>query len=337
MQSLNNGLGNRKLNNVAQPALVSPLISAKETTSAPSGGNNATAIQTDTAKPISQRLLQKATAAPGGLSAKSVLNNGPTTDSFTMSRPLFAGALNTATAEGGFFGVAADTGALAPVGNVPEEGVFIPGGGEESTLGPVNIGEYNGVKIDVDGFSPDELTTVVQLIDTMGNDPDGSILLNTLKQNGGLVKRDHSTNNVAYAGGDGISFGNGAFESKDYALEVFGHELTHYAVQFDPFRNYTKNEESVGSTLGRRIRFRANGGQPFTFTDEFGKETVFDGSQGAEIESYVAGVRGARNPNSTSYKDLPEDTSVFATLRNLGITFPFDPDEITPRIPPGFD
>jgi|GEM_PF-4621336 len=170
---------------------------------------------------------------------------------------------------------------------------------------------YNGVKINKSGFTDDQLKQVEKTVDLMAADPDGQKLLNKFKEGGGEIKFDSSTGNIAYSSGNDIAFGTGSFSDTGYTLEVFGHELTHSVTQGD---GNSKNEESLGSTLGRTIRNRYEN-QPYTPQDQ--------------KESYNGGFESAKN-NNPAYKDLPENTHVFNSLGQLGVNFDFNPDPSVP-------
>jgi len=214
--------------------------------------------------------------------------------------PMSLGDSSSTTATGQSLPSTAVTPLTAPITSLPQ-------------ASEADVVNYNGVKINKSGFTDVQLKQVEKTVDLMAADPDGQKLLNKFKEDGGEIKFDASTGNIAYSSGNDITFGTGSFSDTGYTLEVFGHELTHSVTQGD---GDSKNEESLGSTLGRTIRNRYEN-QPYTPQDQ--------------KESYNGGFESAKNNNPT-YKDLPENTQVFDSLGQLGVNFDFNPD---PNVPWG--
>lgn len=181
---------------------------------------------------------------------------------------------------------------------------------------------YEGVRIDHKNFTEPELNDLKKTLDFLGDHPDGAKLLSKLRKEGFSIVRDPGLKNAIaetrYSEKQ-IALGSGTFgEGKGYVLEVMGHELTHAVTQ--ELAN-TPNEEALGSTLGRRIRFDYEG--EFAYRDAAGKEVTFDGSKEAEELSYRNGMQTAAQ--SEGLKDLERNTFVFNGLADLGIHFTFGP------------
>lgn len=159
----------------------------------------------------------------------------------------------------------------------------------------------DSVKIDIDPNAP-QYGEVKKALEGVANDPDGNKLLKNAVDKGLNIKLDELDGAIAYNSGDTIGLGQAAFDQgTGYLVEVLGHELSHRVSEGD---GDTKNEEAIGSTLGRRIRARYEG-NPMTPEQE--------------AADYKKGVESAReNP---AYKDLPENTDIFDSLSDLGIEF----------------
>ncbi len=191
----------------------------------------------------------------------------------------------------------------------------------QATQASGGIQTIDGIQVNTGTFSNSELTTVTQLLNTIANDPDGSVLIANMQNRGYVIQKDPSIENIAQVQGTTISLGSDTFtQAPDYVLEVLGHEMTHAATPQD---GDTKNEEGVANVVGRRIRFRNNGNTPFTYQNDKGQTFTFDGSPEAEREAYVNSVLDARNPLQLAYKDLGENGDIFNTLKSLGINFNF--------------
>jgi hypothetical protein len=156
------------------------------------------------------------------------------------------------------------------------------------------------------------------VIDKMQADPDGKILMDTFTAGGGEVRRDKTTTSArAYTSGGNIMFGNDSFTTDiPDLMEVLGHELTHVAAGSVLPHEDTLNEEVLASTLGRRIRFRANGNQPFE-VDQNGQKYIFDGTEKAEQISYSLAIQKLQ-PTTTLKID---NDQIFNLLNKVGLTF----------------
>ncbi len=184
---------------------------------------------------------------------------------------------------------------------------------------PLKDGEerYQGLIIDTNSFDSGEVDDLKEMLDAMADDPDGAKLMKSLVAKGYTIEKDSSLKAIAQAGNGVITIGPGALTGdKGYLLEVLGHEMTHAAVD-DPD---TKNQESIASTLGRRIRYRYEG-KSSVYQDEDGMDVTFDGSSDAEEISYRTGIRSARK--NDAYRDLPENSRILDQLSQLGIDFDF--------------
>jgi hypothetical protein len=203
-------------------------------------------------------------------------------------------------------------------GGATDQPSLLAAGSTNAATVPLKEGEerYQGLIINTDSFEPGEVDDLKETLDAMADDPDGAKLMKSLVAQGYRIEKDRNLDAIATAGGGVITIGPDALGDKGYLLEVLGHEMVHAAVN-DPD---TKNQESIGSTLGRRIRYRYEG-KSSVYQDENGMDVRFDGSPEAEETSYRTGIRSARV--NDAYRDLPENSDALEILREMGIEFDF--------------
>jgi hypothetical protein len=185
---------------------------------------------------------------------------------------------------------------------------------------------YKGIGIMTSTMTPDEVKKLKKNLDTISADPDGQKLLAELKKNNTVMQKSKlSEGTYAQGGTDKVEFSQSFFDDwdkkDDKGLEVMVHEITHSAIRGTAAyqeKGWSQDDEAMASVMGRRIRFRAD--RQIHDVTLGGKTFNYNGTTQAEQQDYELGFA-----SFAGNMDYGRNTSVFAALNELGITFGFGP------------
>lgn len=230
----------------------------------------------------------------------------------------------------------------------PEAVVQLNNKGELAFADKRTFEEYKGIKLDVTalvnqqngtaGLSTIELNKMKKVIDTFEKDPEGKILLENLKKQGGSFVNEETPGARATNAGGHITITDQVLNQDDFGdtLEVLGHEMTH-SVPNQGDKNDVWSE-AIPSYIGMRIRYRQTGefkyknnitGEEETFGGDINEATqkVYNIQQQAYFRDHPEAIEKFKNGeiNPQGMIDALKALGIDLTFLNL-----FDPPPTPP-------